>query len=319
MAIESIHTAKLSNEEWLEIRTRGLGGSDIGSMLGFNPFKSSYQLWLEKTGQIEPEDISDKVVIQIGNELEDLVARMFTQETGLRVQKDNHTHFHKDYPFLLANIDRKIIGQKALLECKTTGAHNRKQWIDDEVPASYLLQVQHYLNVLEYDKAYIAVIIGNNEFVWKEIERDQELIDIYTEKAKEFWEVNVQKNQPPEIDGSNSTRDSINQLYADEYDKEVPMNKLMINTVKELTELNQQIKQLQEAKSEKENQLKEFAGTNNASVLTSEIYQATWKQQSRTSLDTKRLRKEKPELFDEYSKTSSYKVLRVKENLNGDK
>ncbi|MBK0348939.1 YqaJ viral recombinase family protein [Aerococcaceae bacterium zg-ZJ1578] len=82
-----------NHAEWLTIRSKGIGGSDVGTLLGLNPFKSKYQLWLEKTGQLEASDISSNVAVQIGNELENLVARLFMQETGLQVQKDNKTYF----------------------------------------------------------------------------------------------------------------------------------------------------------------------------------------------------------------------------------
>ncbi|MCT9872589.1 YqaJ viral recombinase family protein, partial [Paenarthrobacter aurescens] len=70
-----------------------------------------------------------------------------------------------------------IVGEKSILECKTTSAYNAKEWVDDEIPASYIVQVQYYLGILgpEYKKGYFAVLIGGNRFVWKEVERDEEL------------------------------------------------------------------------------------------------------------------------------------------------
>lgn len=301
-----------NNDEWHDLRSNGLGGSDIGTMLGLNAYKSPYQLWLEKTGQIEAPDISDKIAIQVGNELEDLVARIFTQQTGIAVQRDNKTHYHKDYPFLLANIDRKIVGEKALLECKTTSAFNKQQWEDDEIPASYILQVQHYLNVMDYDKAYIAVIIGNHDFVWKEIQRDQELIDMYTKEAIKFWNENVLKNVAPEIDGSPATKEALNLV---DYE---PLNSLSIlssqkQNLVELGNVKAQIKELTEYQTQIENKLKDYMYKNEADELVSDEFNVTWKETKRTSIDTKALKKELPDVFEKYSKETTYKRFTIKE------
>lgn len=312
------HTAReydiaKDEQEWLELRKQGLGGSDIGTMLGLNAYKSPYQLWLEKTGQTEAPDISDKIAIQVGNELEDLVARIFTQQTGMAVQRDNKTHYHKDYPFLLANIDRKIVGEKALLECKTTSAFNKQQWEDDEIPASYIMQVQHYLNVLDYDKAYIAVIIGNHDFVWKEIQRDDELIEMYTKEAIKFWNENVLKNVAPEIDGSLATKEALN-LVDYEPINTLPMYKVQDEQIEQITVIKSQIKELNTLQTELENKIKSYMVEHDAEGLESDKFKVTWKEYSRTTIDSKKLKKELPEIYEQYSKTTSSKRFTVKEN-----
>ncbi|WP_124058431.1 YqaJ viral recombinase family protein [Vaginisenegalia massiliensis] len=298
--------------EWHALRKQGLGGSDIGAVMGVSPFKSPYHVWVEKRGMIEPEDISDRLQIQIGNELEDLVARIFTQETGLQVQRDNKTYFHKDHPFLLANIDRKIIGKKALLECKTTGQFNAKQWEDDEVPANYLLQVQHYLNVLDYDYAYIAVIIGNNQFEFKKIERDNELIELYTAKAKDFWERCVVGGEEPEIDGSELTKQALGSVYLDIDSNETQMDADQINMVEQIVRIKGMQKQLENDRKQLENRLKSQMGKDNVSKLISADFEATWRNQSSRIVDIDKLKKDFPEIHKQVIKVSESKVLRIK-------
>ena len=112
---------------WLKLRNKGLGGSDAGIIVGVNPWKSPYQLWLEKTGQVEPEDISEKEAVYWGTQLEDMVAREFTKRTGKKVQRHGMLE-SVAYPFLLANVDRLVIGEDAGLECKTTSAFKYKDW-----------------------------------------------------------------------------------------------------------------------------------------------------------------------------------------------
>ncbi|WP_162890774.1 YqaJ viral recombinase family protein [Suicoccus acidiformans] len=301
-----------NHDEWLKLRSKGLGGSDIGSVLGLNPYKSPYQVWLEKTGQLEPEDLSDKVAIQIGNELEDLVARMFTQQTGKSVRKDNKTHYHKEYPFLLANIDRKVTAEHALLECKTTSAFNADQWKGDNIPASYLMQVQHYLNVLDYDRAYIAVIIGNHDFVYKEIEKDPELIDLYQEQAVKFWTENVMQMIEPEVDGSYSTKQALESV-AYEPGKAEPLQPAQREIAEYILSMKQDIKLQQDLQKQSENILKDYMAKNELTELTSESMAITWKTVKRKTIDSKRLKTERPDIYEEYSKESSSKRFEIKE------
>lgn len=302
-----------TKEEWHELRRKGLGGSDIGTILGLNPFKTAFQLWLEKTGQVEPEDISDKIHIQIGNELEDLVARIFEQETGLKVQKDNKTHYHKDYPYLLANIDRKIVGEKALLECKTTSAFSKKQWEDDEVPDSYLMQVQHYLNVLDYDYAYIAVIIGNSDFVYKKIERDDELISMYTDIASKFWLENVQKGVEPDFDYTD--KQAIDYITSDiDGDTEIIATEDEARHLIDAVYFKEQKKTMEEYGKKSETLIKKAMGASDAGVLKSEEYIAKLSRYYKDSFDTKKFKKDHPGIYEKYTTKKPYTRLTIKEN-----
>ncbi len=122
---------------------------------------------------------------------------------------------HPLHPFLRANIDRDVVGENAILECKTANQFLGKEWEGEEVPLSYLCQVQHYMNVLNKEYCYIAVLIGGQKFIWKQIERDQELIDTITEQLVEFWETNVLGGIEPIIDGSQATVDFLKEKYAD--------------------------------------------------------------------------------------------------------
>lgn len=108
-----------------------------------------------------------------------------------------------------------MVRENAILECKTANQFLAKEWAGDEVPLSYLCQVQHYMNVLNKDYCYIAVLIGGQKFIWKRVERDQELIDVLTEQLVDFWENNVIKGVEPIIDGSKATADFLKDKYSD--------------------------------------------------------------------------------------------------------
>ena len=211
---QRIPTKNMSREDWLQLRRTSIGGSDVATILGFNKYKSPYQLWLDKTGQIEIDASDPSEAAYWGNVFEKIVAEEFTRRTGAKVRNDNHMYFHREYDFLSANVDRQVVGENAILEYKTASMFLSDKWEGENIPDQYIFQVQHYLNVLDKEYAYIAVLVGGQKFQWKRIERDQELIDIIQERLIAFWEVNVKQNVAPPIDGSQSTTDFLKERYA---------------------------------------------------------------------------------------------------------
>src|SRR5690625_1924567 len=154
-------TLGMSREEWLRERKTGIGGSDAAAVLGFSPWVSPFELYIDKTSE-HVEEI-DNEAIHWGNVLEDVVAEEFTRRTGKKVRRRNQTFRHKEHEFMIANIDRDVVGERALLECKTTNAFNLDAWDGEQIPPAYICQLQHYMSVLDYEKAYIAVLIRSEE------------------------------------------------------------------------------------------------------------------------------------------------------------
>src|SRR5690606_12206216 len=108
-------------------------------------------------------------------DLEDYVAKRFVEATGMKVRRINAILQHSEYPFMLANVDRLIVGKKEGLECKVTNSYAKKEW-EDEIPIYYEIQCHHYMAVTGYKAWWIACLIGNERFVYKRIERDEEVI-----------------------------------------------------------------------------------------------------------------------------------------------
>lgn len=301
-----------NHEEWERFRANGLGGSDIGALLGLNKYKSKYELFLEKTGSGSKAGREESIPIKIGNRLESLVAEMFTNETGLKVYNDRKTYYHKDHPFLLANIDYKITGERALLECKTTSAFLDREWNDDEVPASYLCQIQHYLNVLDYDYAYIAVLIGNAKFIYKKVERDDEFIRMYTKEAIDFWKNNVLMNKPPAIDEGIISKNAIN-FIANESTESKPATIEQINKIREIIRLDELTKDYKAQSDSLKNQLKADMANCDVAELISNEFKVTWKKYTQNRFDSTVFKKDYPDLYKQYSKTSASQRLTIKE------
>lgn len=306
-----IDTKNMNYDDWLEQRKYSLGGSDAGTILGFNKYKSPYTLYWEKLEPEMKEDLSNNEAIHFGNVLEDVVAREFTRRTGKKVRKHNKMMFHDDYDFLSANVDRVVVGEKAILECKTANQFKEKEWKDDNVPASYMAQCYHYLAVTGYKRAYIAVLIGGQTFHWTVIERDDEVIEQIIESEKDFWYNHIQAQIPPDVDGSASTESTLNKLWHETQPTSMTIEEEQSARFRAVMSIKQQIKDLRAEQREHENKIKELLGENEEGATTN--YRATWKRQSSKRIDTKRLKEEQPEIYNAYIKESNSRPLKISE------
>lgn len=306
-------TLEMTHQEWLEDRRKGIGGSDVATILGLNKYKSVYQLWLEKTGQVEVTSAQSEAAYW-GNTLEEVVAEEFSKRTGKKVRKRNQVFEHQKYPFLRANIDRDVVGENAVLECKTANQYLANEWDDDEIPIQYICQVQHYMNVLNLDYVYFAVLIGGQKFVWKKMERDQELIDMITEKLVAFWTENVEKGIEPAIDGLKATSDFLTQRYLDTDESETELNAAFDENIANLARLKGDKKIIEENITLLENELKQALGKAKATIGITPNNIVSWKKMQSKRLDKKKLIDKYPDIAadeDIYS-VSTTKRLTIK-------
>ena len=306
-------TSEMTHQEWLEDRRKGIGGSDVATVLGLNKYKSVYQLWLEKTGQVEVTSAQSEAAYW-GNTLEEVVAEEFSKRTGKKVRRRNRVFEHSKYPFLRANIDRDIVGENAVLECKTANQYLANEWDEDEIPIQYICQVQHYMNVLNLDYVYFAVLIGGQKFIWKKMERDQELIDMITEKLVEFWTENVEKGIEPAIDGLKATSDFLTQRYLDTEDNQTELNAIFDEKIANLARLKGDKKIIEENITLLENELKQALGKSNATIGITTNNIVTWKKTQSKRLDKKKLSEKYPDIAadEEIYSISSTKRLTIK-------
>jgi putative phage-type endonuclease len=216
-ALKLVKTNDLSRDEWLDVRKTGIGSSDAAASVGLNPYQSQLELWMVKTGrgaalpQIDPNDDSSPMFW--GTMLEAFVAAHYTKKSGNRVRKINAVLQHPVHSWMLANIDREVIGSSEvqILECKTTGMNGAKLWCGG-VPEYVQLQAQHQLAVTGKAAADVAVLVCGNEYRSYRIERDDALIARLIEMEKKFWHY-VETDTPPPADGSDSADLALRCLY----------------------------------------------------------------------------------------------------------
>ena len=299
-----------SHEEWLDLRRElGIGGSESGSVVGFNPYKSAYALWAEKTKKI-PE-FEGNLITEVGSYLEPFVAELFERETGKKVRRKNRILVNTDYPWAFADVDRLVVGEKALLEIKTTNSlPNMRKFKNGEYPESWYCQITHYLAVSGLEKAYLAVLIGCREFKVFEIERDEDEIAALMGAEEKFWN-NVKTNTPPVADGLKSTSEAISAIYPDSNGDIVSLMAYETDLMQYLA-LKTQIEALENEQAKMANRVKAYLGE--AGKGESNRYKVSWTSSERRSFDTKAFQADHKDIdLNKYYKTSSYRTFRVTE------
>ena len=298
-------TEDLSTEEWLEYRRLGIGGSDSSVVCGINRYKSPIELWMEKTGQWPNQEAGEAAYW--GHQLESMVRDEFTKRTGIEVTLVKQILQSEAHPFMLANLDGICEHPNygtCVFEAKTASTYKSGEW-NDAIPDEYVLQVQHYLAVTGYKGAFIAVLIGGNQFKWKFIERDEELIAKLIQLETDFWG-NVLSNVPPSLDGSDASA----KFLSERFPNSVPMSRLELpqEAVPLIEQYNLECEEIEkhtEKKQEAENLLKQMLCDNESGMVKDMV--VTWKTITQERIDSKTLKSEHPKLIQKYSNKTSYR------------
>ena len=303
--LTKISTVGMSHEDWLAHRKKAIGGSDAAAILGMNAYSSPYSVWAEKLGKTPP--VEDNEAMRIGRDLEDYVAKRFTEKTGKKVQRENAIIYNPDFPFAHANIDRRIVGEDAILECKTASALSTSKFKNGEYPDNYYVQCMHYLAVTGAKKAYLAVLVLGREFLVFEIERDEAEIEALMQREEVFWTL-VQGGLPPCVDGTKATSDAISAVYPTSTEKTADIGHFEL-ALKRRDALKEQIKELQTLVDDIENNIKACMGEAGKGETGS--YRVSWTSQTKRTFDRKRYEKDHGALPESYYKTSESRTFRV--------
>ena len=150
-----------SREDWLNHRER-IGGSDASAILGMNPYRTNIELWQIKTGQLIPEDISEKPYVKYGTEAEKYLRELFKLDFPEYqvMYVENNMFLNDKYNFGHASLDGWLIdqnGRRGVWECKTTNilqSMQKEKW-NHRIPDNYYVQLLHYLLITEFDFAVL--------------------------------------------------------------------------------------------------------------------------------------------------------------------
>lgn len=298
----------VTHEEWLRLRKTGIGGSDAGAICGLNPYSSAMKVFQDKIS--ENTERTDNEAIRIGHDLEEYVARRFMEATGLKVRKSNFMYRSKEHPYMIADVDRLVVGEDAGLECKTASAYSADKWADGNIPLHYVMQCYHYMAVTGKRTWYIAAVILGREFVYHKLEWDEELIERLIAVEGEFWNEHVVKRVIPSPDGSRACDEVIETYFPSASKKDrIPLVGFD-EKLKRREEILGFISELQEEQKQIEQEVKMFMQEHE--LAGNESYQVSWKNIVSTKLDTKRIKEELPKIYEDYGKISQYRRFEIK-------
>ena len=304
-----IPIGKLDRKEWLKLRKTGIGGSDAGAICGLNPYSSQMSVYRDKTCETEDEQ-EDNESIRQGHDLEEYVAQRFMEATGLKVRRSNYMYRSLAYPFMIADVDRLVVGEDAGLECKTASAYNADKWKDGNIPLHYIMQCYHYMAVTGKRTWYISAVILGSKFIYRRLEWDDDLISQLTEAERYFWKNHVEKGIMPDPDGSKAC-DEVLEKYFHMSRKESTIKLVGFDERLDRREqILSQIGELQLEQNRIEQEIKLYMQDNE--TASSDRYRVSWSNVETTRLDTKRIKEERPELYEDYSKVSSSRRFQIR-------
>ncbi len=325
-------TQAQDEKKWLTNRSRGIGGSDVGPIMGVSPFTSARQVYLNKTGQftdaMEPSDAA-RERMHFGHVLEPIVASEYIRRNKNNGVKAIHevgaTLCMKDAPWALANIDRLVEyedGELGVLECKTAGEYSKDDWENGDLLLTYIYQLQWYLKVLGLKKGAFACLVGGNKFFHYDVFADETLQNILFDRMYDFWFNNVQKLVEPTM--TEVDTEFANNAYADVIKgSEIALDKDENGDdigAEDLCELihnkSRKIKELEREVEAAKNQLKDMLKEHEFGVTAS--YLISWSPRNQKRVDTNRLRTEYPEAYEACLKPISFRAMSVKEVLPDD-
>lgn len=302
-------TKELSREQWLEQRRKGVCGSDASIVLGLNPYRSILHLWEDKRGLLPIEEKGNDYTY-FGNIMEPVIKKEFTKRTGLKVRAKNAILQSAEHEFMLADVDglvKEDDGCLSVFEAKTASEFKKGIW-EKGVPEEYVAQVQHYLCVTGFKKAYVCAIVGGNSFFCHEIYRDEAYISLLVRKEREFWTC-VQENRSPVPDGAKATVEYLNYTYPESVNKETELPFEAENLVYSYLGVEESIKTLTTQKNEIANQLKIMMKENEKGHAGN--HTVKWSTVQKQTLDTKRVKEVLGDKYDDYLVTSSYRKFSV--------
>lgn len=305
MARKLINTKEISHEEWLTLRKKSIGGSDAGALMDMNPWSSPLTLYADKKGLSKEKETTE--AMRLGTDLEEYVASRFCEKTEKKVRKDNIMWQDDEYDFITANVDREIVGENAGLECKTMNSFAGYDLENGDVPSQYYCQCQHYMMVKGYERMYLAILIFQKGIYVLTIERNEPFITELREAEVEFWTEYIEKGQMPAPSGNDM--ETVKEIYPAAISGEMSLENADAS-IRRIRELDKIIKDFKEEQEQIKADL--CARLGDHAVGLGAEYACSWKNQKREGVDSRKLKKEFPEIYEKVRKVSEFRVFRTK-------
>ena len=306
--------------EQLRTRTLGIGSSEAGTVCRLNPYRTWYDLWLSKTGR-KPAETTASEAQHFGTLLEPLLAREYTRRTGRRLRRMRKTLVHRTRPYMLAHLDRVVIGEKRIVELKSAGLRMHHQWgpsgtpitdaadgAENAAPPDYIAQITHAMLVYGATRADLVVLIGGNDFRIYPATLDPVFAEALMEREHTFWHAFVVPDQPPPA----QTLDDINLMYPHDNTRILDADPDTRHHVDELRTLKKRLKDTKTAIDHHTFQVKNAMGEHRILLNERRRIIATWKHHDTHRLDQNRLKERHPKALADCTTATTQRPLYIK-------
>jgi putative phage-type endonuclease len=296
---------------WLEARKLGIGGSDAGAIAGVNPWKGPVQVYMEKVGLAMPTIENEKMYW--GKKLEAIVADEFALKNGVElIHRPNEILQHPQYLFMLGSVDRWIANSNAILEIKNRSVSYAAMVGDDIITEYEQCQVQQYLGASGAEIAFLAVLVGGQKYIQIEVRRDEDVFYYLAKIEEEFWRC-VQERRPPIHMENRLTTDTMKLLYPKSSGLTVDLSDEVEadDLIAQYKAADEAVKQAEEDKDRIKANLQRMLGEAEIG-LTAAKRQIRWSNVPAKKLDTERLKKELPKIYDRFCKETNSRRFSVK-------
>lgn len=290
-----------------------LGCSEIAVALGLSPFKTPYQLWLEKTGRLEPEVPS--LAARLGVPMEPIIRSLYEERTGRKLRRDRRERIHPELP-LIGHLDYvEVGGEGRIVDCKSSfGFHSRRRYGEDgtdQLPDEYLCQGQAYLFLTRKPVIDFAVLTSGPEFKIFTVRADPDMHRLIAEGVRRFWQF-VRDDIPPAL----STAEDAALAWPESVpEKTVTATETLEQMVQRLRDLRDEIAAKTEMAEAAATLLKSRMGDAEVLLSLSGEKLCSWKTTTVRRIDTARLRTERPELFQDFVKETRNRVFRITDRI----
>lgn len=294
-------------EQQLQERRNYIGGSDVGPLCGLSKYKSPLDIYFSKIETVVNDEAS--VFASWGNALEETMLAKFEEEKNIKVISSPPTKFHKNYPFLAANVDG-IAQDGNIVEIKCVGLNSRKEWTEEKIPDNYLCQCAHYAMIYECEKVYLGVFFGiDKPLGMYEYNRSLNFEEVLLPKLVNFWRKYVTAEIPPPP----ITNSDIKKMFKKaEHDSAKIATNSIEEGVYDLKKLKEEKKELEQKLKDEELRIKLFMGESAELCSISGEKLCTWKNQSSNIFDSSTFKKTNPDLYKQFAKKSECRKFLTK-------
>ena len=181
-----------------------IGGSDARIIMG-NDERALLRLWQEKRGEVEPEDLSDNLIVQLGTVTELLNRRWYEKNSGHVITDVQRRVFHKVHRWMAATLDGKVAETGAVFEAKFMLPWN---FSEEAAAEKHMAQLQHNMWVIDSRTAVLSIITGGGKWVEMTIPADPLYQHLLLTAERKFWRC-VETGEPPHLFGIEPPRPRI--------------------------------------------------------------------------------------------------------------